>query len=522
MKNRVSFQPASGVVLCAMLVSAIAAHAQDAATKPTVASAIINSTATPATITITGADLLPVTGSPVVKIDGAILTLVSSSSTQIVADLPAGLTAGTFLLQVGTGTFDVTNGAVGPQGAAGPTGPAGPQGPMGPAGATGATGAIGPAGPTGATGATGAIGPAGPAGPTGATGATGAIGPPGPVGPTGATGATGATGPEGPAGATGPQGPPGTLALPFSGSADGGAHSVFQITNTSPAHSTIAGFGGQALSGANTGGAGVAGCGGASNGSPGAASTGGDGVYASGGGGTDAIDFGGNGLHAVGGTGGSSSTGGNGVFGTGGYGVIGGAGISAFGGAGSVGAGYGIFAESGSGPNQWAGYFEGNIGVTGLVFTGSGLFKIDDPSDPANKYLSHSSVESPDMMNIYNGNVFTDSSGTAVVTMPSWFEALNTDFRYQLTAIGQPAQAWVASEIANRSFMIKTSKPGVKVSWQVTGIRQDAWANANRIPVEVDKAPQDQGHYMHPELFGHEGEPSIAEIHHPRPQPPQQ
>ena len=92
--RRVSFQPAPGVALCAMLVSAIAAHAQDAATKPTVGSAIINSSANPATITITGADLLPATGSPVVKLDGAILTLVSSSSTQIVADLPAGLAAG--------------------------------------------------------------------------------------------------------------------------------------------------------------------------------------------------------------------------------------------------------------------------------------------------------------------------------------------------------------------------------------------------------------------------------------------
>jgi len=505
MKNhRMFFQPAPGVALCAMLVSAIAAHAQDAATKPTVESAIINSTANPATITITGADLLPATGSPVVKIDGAILTLVSSSSTQIVADLPAGLAAGSFLLKVGTGIFDVTNGAVGPQGAAGPTGPAGPQGPVG---------------PTGATGATGAIGPAGPAGPTGATGATGAVGPAGPAGPAGAKGATGATGPEGPAGPTGPQGPPGTLTLPFDGSADGSSNSVLNITNTSPDHSSVAGHGGQALSGANTGGAGVAGYGGASNGSSGVAGTGGDGIYAQGGGGTAADDFGGNGLHAVGGTGGSSlGAGGNGVLGTGGNGFVGGAGVSAFGGAGSQAAGWGIFAQSGSGGDQYAGYFEGNVGVTGNISKGGGSFKIDHPLDPANKYLYHSFVESPDMMNIYNGNVVTDASGTAIVTMPSWFEALNTDFRYQLTAIGQPAQAWIAAEIANRSFVIKTSKPGVKVSWQVTGIRQDAWANAHRIQVEVDKAPQDQNHYIHPELFGHAGEPSIAEMHHPRPQ----
>jgi hypothetical protein len=541
MKNhRMFFQPAPGVALCAMLVSAIAARAQDAATKPTVGSAIINSTANPATITITGADLLPATGSPVVKIDGAILTLVSSSSTEIVADLPAGLAAGSFLLQVGTGIFDVTNGAVGPQGAAGPTGPAGPQGPVGPTGATGATGAsgpAGPAGPTGATGATGAIGPAGPAGPAGATGATGAIGPAGPAGPTGATGATGAvgpagptgakgatgatgaTGPEGPTGATGPQGPPGTLTLPFNGSADGSSNSVLNITNTSPNHSSVGGHGGQALSGTNTGGTGVAGYGGASDGSSDAAGTGGDGVYAQGGGGTAADDFGGSGIHAVGGNGGSSSFGGNGIFATGGNGFTGGGGISAYGGAGSAEAGAGIYAESGSGPNQYAGYFEGNVYVTGLVFqAGGGLIQIDDPLDPANKYLSHSSVESPNMMNIYNGNVSTDSSGTAIVTLPTWFEALNTEFRYQLTTIGQPAHAWIGSEVLNHTFVIKSDKPNVKVSWQVTGIRQDAWANAHRIPVEVDKAPRDQGHYIHPELFGHEGEPSIAEIHHPRPQ----
>jgi hypothetical protein len=78
----------------------------------------------------------------------------------------------------------------------------------------------------------------------------------------------------------------------------------------------------------------------------------------------------------------------------------------------------------------------------------------------------------------------------------------------------------VAAKMNNGSFTIKTNKPGVEVSWQVTGIRQDAWANAHRIQVEVEKAPRDQGLYLHPELFGHEGEPNIAEIHHPRPPAP--
>ena len=118
---------------------------------------------------------------------------------------------------------------------------------------------------------------------------------------------------------------------------------------------------------------------------------------------------------------------------------------------------------------------------------GRDSFKIDHPLDPANKYLSHSFVESPDMMNIYNGNVVTDGNGDALVPLPEWFETLNRDFRYQLTVIGQFAQAIVANKVANNQFSIKTDKPNVEVSWQVTGIRQDAWANAHRIPVEEEK-----------------------------------
>jgi hypothetical protein len=309
--------------------------------------------------------------------------------------------------------------------------------------------------------------------------------------------------------------------LPFIGSASGSSDPVFQITNTSAAHSAISGHGGGGSAGDN-GGTGTSGYGGASAGTSETA-FGGDGVYALGGTATGQIDRGGLGVSAYGGPGtGNAAEGGSAVSASGGNSnAFGGDGVDAFGGSGTL-AGAGIYAVPGNGIGGYAGSFNGDVDVTGTLSKAGGSFKIDHPLDPANKYLYHSFVESPDMMNIYNGNVVTDGSGTAIVTMPSWFEALNTDFRYQLTAIGQPAQAWVAAEIANRSFIIKTSKPGVKVSWQVTGIRQDAWANAHRIPVEVDKAAKEQGHYIHPELFGHAGEPGIAEMRHPRPQPPQQ
>jgi trimeric autotransporter adhesin len=148
------------------------------------------------------------------------------------------------------------------------------------------------------------------------------------------------------------------------------------------------------------------------------------------------------------------------------------------------------------------GFFAGNLNVAGSLSKGGGSFKIDDPLDPAHKYLSHSFVESPDMMNVYNGNVRTDRRGFATVVLPDYFEILNRDFRYQLTVIGEFAQAIVAKEIRQNRFTIRTSKPGVKVSWQVTGIRQDAYANAYRIPVEEEKPANEQGKYLHPELFG--------------------
>jgi hypothetical protein len=144
----------------------------------------------------------------------------------------------------------------------------------------------------------------------------------------------------------------------------------------------------------------------------------------------------------------------------------------------------------------------GNVDVLTTLTKPAGSFKIDHPLDPANKYLYHSFVESPDMMNIYNGNVTTDASGDAAVDLPEWFETLNRDFRYQLTVMGQFAQAIVAGKVANHQFRIKTDKPNVEVSWQVTGIRQDAFANAHRIQVEVEKAPADRGHYLYPELVG--------------------
>jgi hypothetical protein len=162
-----------------------------------------------------------------------------------------------------------------------------------------------------------------------------------------------------------------------------------------------------------------------------------------------------------------------------------------------------VFGENLLGGN--AGLFNGIVRVNGNVLNFGGGFLIDDPRDPANKCLYHCFVESPDMMNLYNGNIDTDADGNATVELPGYFEALNRDFRYQLTVIGQFAQACVAEEVRDNWFSIKTDKPNVRVSWQVTGIRQDAWADTHRTEVEVEKPDGERGKYLSPVEYGQPG-----------------
>jgi hypothetical protein len=180
------------------------------------------------------------------------------------------------------------------------------------------------------------------------------------------------------------------------------------------------------------------------------------------------------------------------------YGVYGGAQSGS-----AISTGYGIYGEAFGPGTRWAGFFAGNVHVQGNLSKLSGSFKIDHPLDPENKYLSHSFVESPDMMNIYNGVIVLDELGNAIVTLPDYFETLNNTFRYQLTAIGASMpNLYISSEVSANEFAIAGGVSGAKVSWEITGVRQDPSALTHRIIVEEDKAENHRGKYLDPIAYG--------------------
>lgn len=141
----------------------------------------------------------------------------------------------------------------------------------------------------------------------------------------------------------------------------------------------------------------------------------------------------------------------------------------------------------------------GDLDVTGALSKGSGTFTIDHPLDPENKLLQHSFVESPEMRNMYYGQA-TLENGKATIELPNWWHELNgndkTEYSYQLTCIGGYTEIWVSSEVENGQFEI-SGNADIKVSWTLSAIRHDAFAEANRVQVELDKDESDIGTYRH-------------------------
>jgi hypothetical protein len=145
--------------------------------------------------------------------------------------------------------------------------------------------------------------------------------------------------------------------------------------------------------------------------------------------------------------------------------------------------------------------------------------------------LCHSYLESSDMKNLYDGVVALDDKGEAEIKLPAWFGALNKEFRYQLTSIGAPGpNLYIAEEISGSTnyirersskhnyshFKIAGGISGMKVSWQVTGVRHDPYAKAHPIEVERNKSDKERAHYIHPDVYGHTGEKRISHLVFPQ------
>ncbi len=160
----------------------------------------------------------------------------------------------------------------------------------------------------------------------------------------------------------------------------------------------------------------------------------------------------------------------------------------------------GVYGETDSN-GLYAVYASGDFGASGTK-----SFVIDHPLDPANKYLKHFSIESNEVLNVYRGNVTLDANGEATVQLPHYFHAVNRNFSYMLTPVGQPAPGlYVAAEIdGNGTFKISGGNPGQKISWYVYAERNDPYLQQHpeKRKVEVPKKAKERGKYLMPELYG--------------------
>lgn len=157
------------------------------------------------------------------------------------------------------------------------------------------------------------------------------------------------------------------------------------------------------------------------------------------------------------------------------------------------------YADAGS-ATRYGGFFDNDLGSSGVK-----TFLIDHPLDPSNKLLKHFSMESPEVLNMYRGNVVLGPNGEGTVTLPSYFESINNqNYSYHLTPVGAPAQLYIKQEISNKEFVIAGGTPGMKVSWTVYAERNDPYLqqNPDERQVEIQKTGAIAGKYVSPGLYG--------------------
>ncbi|MAP01697.1 MAG: hypothetical protein CMD01_02620, partial [Flavobacteriales bacterium] len=169
-------------------------------------------------------------------------------------------------------------------------------------------------------------------------------------------------------------------------------------------------------------------------------------------------------------------------------------------GAFGIGSSYGIVGDGtgidglGTGPGVFA--------IGDVAATGAKTFLIDHPLDPENKILKHFSIESNEVLNIYRGIVNLNNNGEAEVELDDYFEEININFSYQLTAIGTPTQPYILKEIKRNTFSV-AGAPNTKVSWMVIAERNDPYfkKHPEKRETEVLKNKKEKGKYLMPSIY---------------------
>jgi len=76
--------------------------------------------------------------------------------------------------------------------------------------------------------------------------------------------------------------------------------------------------------------------------------------------------------------------------------------------------------------------------------------------------------------------------------------------------VGGSAPVFISEEVSHNQFKIAGGKPGMMVSWLVTGTRNDPYAQYHRIVPEVEKKAEDKGLYLHPADYGQPAEKQLG------------
>ena len=164
---------------------------------------------------------------------------------------------------------------------------------------------------------------------------------------------------------------------------------------------------------------------------------------------------------------------------------------------------YGVFGQSST---YYAGYFSGNVHVTGSLSKGSGSFVIDHPLDPENKLLRHNFVESPENLLIYRGKIQLDNYGKARVNLPDYFKALTLESEATVTLTCIDVPFLTAYKWENNGFVIM-GEAGKYVSWVVYADRDDPVIHQLGGPVEEEKGGEkslcEKGKLLYPEAYGY-------------------